>query len=286
MIKSPGKVTLADVPQDLDVIDEQDGVLWAGDLCLRLAQNRDEIRAAQALRYKIFYREMNARPTPEMAHTQRDFDRLDDVCDHLLVIDTNRAGGDAVVGTYRLITRPVAMRNGGFYSASEYDVSCIEAYPGEVLELGRSCVDAAYRNGTTMQLLWRGIANYAFANGIDLLFGCASLHGTDVQQLQLQLAYLYHYHLSDPDLRPVALKDRFVDMNMLDKDDIDIKQATLELPPLLKGYLRVGAKIGLGAVVDWQFGTTDVCIILKTELMSGKYAKHYRRSNPEPQQIM
>lgn len=247
----------------------------AGDLIVRLAEDEEEISAAQRLRYRIFYNEMRAKASPDMERLERDFDSLDAYCDHLLVIDSSR---DTVVGTYRLITRKMAIAHGGFYTASEFDISCLEAWPGEVLELGRSCVDAEYRTGGTMQLLWRGLAAYVFTHGIEVMFGCASLPGVDVERLKRPLAYLHHYHLAPADRRPRAVAPRCVSMDRIPADAIDPKEALAELPPLLKGYLRVGGGVGEGAVIDWQFNTTDVCIVVKTELVTDKYIKHYRRS--------
>jgi len=213
-----------------------------------------------------------------MALVQRDFDDFDAVCDHLLVIDRAKgAGADGVVGTYRLIRREAALRFGRFYTAAEYDISRLAAYPGELLELGRSCVEAASRNRATMQLLWRGIAAYVFHYGIELMFGCASLPGTDPDALALPLSYLYHHHLAPPELRARALPERFVDMNRLAKESVDPALALPLLPPLIKGYLRLGGFVGDGAVIDHQFNTTDVCVVVKTDLVTEKYYRHYER---------
>jgi putative hemolysin len=213
-----------------------------------------------------------------MAALRRDFDIYDTLCDHLLVIDHSRGSGpDGVVGTYRLIRRTAAARIGQFYSSEEYDISRIEEYPGEVLELGRSCVDQAFRNRPTMQLLWRGIAAYAYQYDIRLMFGCASLPGTDPEALAVPLSYLYYHHLAPPALRPVALPHRYVDMRLLEDYEINPRTAINELPPLVKGYLRLGGFVGEGAVIDHQFGTTDVSIVVKTEYITDKYLKYFER---------
>lgn len=246
----------------------------AGSQVIRLANSAAELDAAQALRYRVFYDEMGAKPDAQMQATRRDFDKFDTMCDHLLVVDAERKD-DPVVGTYRFIRREHARTAGSFYSASEYDITKLASFPGTVLELGRSCVDAGYRNRATMQLLWRGVSEYVNAYGIDLMFGCASLPGTDPQQLAVQLSYLYHYHLAPEALRATALPHRKVEMNLLPKEAIDPKRALASLPPLLKGYLRVGGFIGDGAVVDHQFNTTDVCIIVKTDLIEERYTRHY-----------
>ncbi len=247
----------------------------AGNQIIRLASSANELDAAQALRYRVFYDEMGAHPLPEMAAAQRDFDRYDSACDHLIVVDQQRPHDTQVVGTYRIMRREHARAAGGFYSASEYDISKLTSFPGVVMELGRSCVDAAYRDRATLNLLWRGIAEYLNAHSIDLMFGCASLPGTDAEQLAVQLSYLYHYHLAPETLRTKALPERFINMNLLPKEDIDPKRALASLPPLLKGYLRVGAFVGEGAVIDHQFNTTDVCVIMKTEMIAGRYTRHY-----------
>lgn len=254
------------------------GELRAGHLGVRLAEADADIDAAQALRYRVFYEEMAATPSAKMAASRRDFDAFDPHCDHLLVIDHERSdGSEAVVGTYRLIRREAAERKGGFYSAGEYDISKLLAYPGEILELGRSCVDAAYRNRPTMQLLWRGIAAYVFRHDIELMFGCSSLPGTDVQEQAKKLAYLYHYHLAPPALRPRALEKFYVDMNLMAEPDIDARATLASLPPLIKGYMRLGGFVGDGAVVDEQFNTVDVCVVVKTDLVTEKYVRHYER---------
>ncbi|HSV28746.1 MAG TPA: GNAT family N-acyltransferase [Candidatus Omnitrophota bacterium] len=246
---------------------------------VRLAASADEIAAAQALRYRVFYDEMGARPTPEMAAARSDFDDFDTVCDHLLVIDPAKGkGGAGVVGTYRLIQRKVGEKFGRFYTAGEYDIAKILDKGGNFMELGRSCIDTAYRNRSTMNLLWAGIANYVWDRGIDLMFGCASLPGTEPDKLATQLAYLYHYHLAPDEICPRALPDLYVDMRLKAKDEIDPRRAVRELPPLVKGYLMLGGFIGDGAVIDHQFNTTDVCVMVKTELVTDKYVKHYDRS--------
>jgi putative hemolysin len=250
----------------------------AGDFEVRLAENAAEINAAQALRYRVFYDEMKARPTAEIAATRRDFDPFDEVCDHLLVLDRRRGEGpQGIVGTYRLIRRPAAAKIGRFYSSAEYDIQPMIDYPGEVLELGRSCIEKDARNTATMQMLWRGIALYAFHYNIQVMFGCASLPGTDPAQHALPLSYLYHHHLAPPDIRVRALASRYVKMDTLAPGTYDERKAMARVPPLIKGYLRLGGFVGDGAVIDPEFNTTDVFIIVKTELVTEKYIRHYER---------
>ncbi len=254
----------------------------SGNLQVRLAATAAEIDAAQALRYRVFYEEMGARPSPETAALRRDSDVYDGVCDHLLVIDHARgSGAEGVVGTYRLIRRGAAARQGRFYSAAEYDLERIETYPGEILELGRSCVDLSARNRPTMQLLWRGIAAYVWHHDIALMFGCASLPGIDPAALAMPLSYLHYHHLAPPEIRPRALSERYTEMCRLAANEVDPARGLAELPPLIKGYLRLGGFVGDGAVIDHQFNTTDVCIVVKTDLITDKYYRHYERQARE-----
>jgi len=254
----------------------------SGNLEVRLAENSAEIDAAQALRYKVFYEEMSAKPTKEMLAAKRDYDQFDAYWDHLLVLDHSKNKViDKVIGTYRLNRKSQAKNNTGFYSSGEYDIQSLLRYPGEILELGRSCVNSKYRNGQTMQLLWRGIANYVFYYDIKIMFGCASFPEVSQKLIKLPLSYLHHYHLAPKKIRPVALNDRYINMDSVPKKDINIKEARRLVPPLVKGYLRVGAYIGDGAVLDQQFGTTDIVIVLKTDQVTRRYRSHYELDKPD-----
>lgn len=252
---------------------------------VRLARSQDEIEAAQRLRYKVFYEEYKAKPTSEMAAVRRDIDAYDAVADHLIVIDHSIISPDErIVGTYRLLRQEAAARHGCFYTSDEYDISPLLRSRSSLLELGRSCVLAEYRTRPVLQLLWQGITGYMLDHNIELMFGCASMHGTDLQSLAEPLSYLHHFHRETDDLCPRALEQRYVDMNLIPKDQIDQKSAFIALPPLIKGYLRLGATIGDGAVIDEQFNTTDVCIILPMSRVSERYRKHYVRKANRPAQ--
>ena len=250
----------------------------AGDFEVRLAQTAAEIEAAQALRFRVFYEEMSAQASPEMKALGRDFDPFDEVCDHLLVLDRRRGEGpEGIVGTYRLIRRSAAAKMGRFYSSAEYDIQKMIDYPAEVLELGRSCIARDARNTATMQMLWRGIALYIYHFDIKVMFGCPSFPGTDPAQHALAMSYLYHHHLAPPEIRVRALPERYVNMNMLEPGSYDARKAMARVPPLIKGYLRLGGFVGDGAVIDPEFNTTDVFVIVKTELVTEKYIRHYER---------
>ena len=251
----------------------------SGQLDVRLATSEAEIAAAQALRYQIFYDEMGAAPSQAMIASRRDIDSYDAICDHLLVIDHGMPGdGPHVVGTYRLLRQVVAQMNHGFYSAGEYDLSPLiaqSAEGGQLLELGRSCVAPAYRNNTTITLLWRGIASYLQTHAIGHMFGCASLHGADPKVHAAELSYLYHHHLAPPELRARALAEHYVPMNRMPPLAYDQRLTAKALPPLVKGYLRVGAMIGDGAFVDPQFNTVDVFVVMPVERITKRYAGRF-----------
>lgn len=244
---------------------------------VRLTRSQDDIAAAQRLRYQVFYEEMAAQPSPEMARLGLDFDQFDRLCDHLMVFDRSRPEGKQVVGTYRLLRRAMAEMHGGFYSASEYDLQPMldNASSGGLLELGRSCVHRDYRTNATIQLLWRGISTYVADHGISFMFGCASFPGIDPQQHAQALSYLHANHLPPQHYRVRALPSRFVPMNLLPPEQINPRAALHALPPLIKGYLRLGAYIGDGAVIDHQFGTTDVFILLPVDRIAPKYQNRF-----------
>lgn len=246
------------------------------DISIRLVQDEAELHAAQNLRYKVFYEEYSAIPTEEMTRLERDFDEYDPIADHLIVTD-KRDGEEVIVGTYRLMTQEKAQKHGHFYTSGEFDLQKLMDSDLSIMELGRSCVMPNYRAGSVLQLLWQGIADYVSENNIDIMFGCASLHSTDLDALAQPLSYMYHNHLASEDIRPKAIEGRYIDMNILPADQINAKAVFSDLPPLIKGYLRVGASIGDGAVIDPQFNTTDVCIVAHTHHVTARYRKHYER---------
>jgi putative hemolysin len=257
----------------------------AGSLEVRIAETMEEIAEAQRLRYRVFYEEMSAIPTPQMRAERRDFDRYDEFCDHLLVVDRNLRdahGRGGVVGTYRLLRGEVAALHGGYYTSSEYDLApMVHANPPgtRFLELGRSCTLKAYRSRPiTMQSLWRGIILYNDHHNIDVMFGCGSLPGTDPDALAVQLSYLHHYHRAPESCRLRARPELYIEMNRMPKDAIDPKAALRKLPPLVKGYVRSGSFIGDGAVIDRQFGTTDVLIYFPVPRLDIRWRSRYSRN--------
>ena len=255
-----------------------------GALEVRLARSAAEVRAAQALRYRIFYGEMQATADPRTFLRRRDVDAFDRYCDHLLVLDHDdveirrfRRARPRIVGTYRLLRQEVAARHGGFYTAGEFAIEpLIARHPGlEFLELGRSCVMKPYRSKRTVELLWQGIWAYVLNHGVDAMIGCASFEGTDPDALALPLSFLHHHASAGGDWRVEARPERAVSMNRLPIEAVDMRAALAAMPPLIKGYLRLGAMVGRGAVVDRPFGTTDVMIVLPVDRISERYVRYY-----------
>lgn len=251
-----------------------------GSLEVRLASSPAEIRRAQELRYHVFFEETPACADPRAQRLRRDADRFDRHCEHLLVIDHDPAlhgGRPKVVGTYRLLRGDVARRRGGFYTASEFNIApLVERKPSlRFLELGRSCVLASHRNKRTAELLWHGAWSYVLAHGVDVMIGCASLRGTDPHRLALELSFLHHFARAPTEWRVEAHDHLFVEMDRLPASAIDARAAFRALPPLIKGYLRLGAFVGDGAVIDRRFGTTDVCVILPVAAIRSRYVEHY-----------
>lgn len=240
-----------------------------GSLRAFTANSDNDLLRSQQLRYQIFFEEMGAEPSPEMRTQKRDFDEYDEFCDHLLIEDTI---AKKIVGSYRILRRSQLPAGMNFYTAKEFDLSKpLAHFKGEVMELGRACVDINYRDRATIQLLWRAIGEYSAKYDIELMFGCGSFSGADFVSHAPALSYLYHNHLAPAEFRPNAVTENFKPINLLPMDKIDAKRTLASLPPLIKGYLRLGGFIGDGAYEDHESNTTDVCIVLRMETLSQKY---------------
>lgn len=250
-----------------------------GTLETRLARSAREIDAAQAVRYRVFVEEMNATLAPDAMRSRRDVDLYDAICDHLLVVDNGIEGEieDQIVGTYRLLRQQVAFANDGFYSASEFDIAPLLArHPDkQFMELGRSCVLPQYRTRRTVELLWQGNWAYSLKHGMDAMFGCASFPGIYPEEHALALSFLHHTVATKGDWTVAARPELRRNMDLMPPEAVNARKALTALPPLIKGYLRLGAMIGDGAVVDRAFNTTDVLVVLPIASISDRYVNHY-----------
>lgn len=250
-----------------------------GPMEVRLARNSAEIAAAQEVRFRVFFDELGAKRERVHDLEQRDADRYDSICDHLLVIDTSIEGPESrqIVGTYRLLRQDRAAAGGGFYTSGEFDLdTLIRRHPvRRFLELGRSCVLRDYRHKRTVELLWQGIWAYCNHHRIDVMTGCASLPGTIPAAHAEALTFLYQNCLATDEWRVSALSARHVAMDMMPAEAVSAKSALAALPPLVKGYLRLGAMVGDGCVIDHDFGTVDVLVVLPVERIADRYLQHY-----------
>ena len=247
---------------------------------VRLARDAQEIAAAQRLRYRVFVEELGAKAAGADHALRLERDAHDEVFDHLILVDTTAAGSDPldrVVAAYRLLPGDRAADCGGYYSASEYDLSPILGQGRKLVELGRSCVAAEHRGGLAMHLMWNALAGYVLEREIEILFGVASFHGTDPGPIEMGLSQLYHHHLAPPDLRVTARPEARVEMNRVPADRIDRPEAMAQIPSLIKAYLRLGGLVGDGAWIDSDFNTIDVCLVMDTERMQGRYRDYYTR---------
>lgn len=265
-----------------------------GNLEVRLASTKEDIRRAQQLRYEVFYEEMGAVPSTIARMRRRDEDAYDAICDHLLVVDVSTKAGSPgtwssgrrpkVVGTYRVLRQEIAAREHGFYSQGEYDIAPLIAARTprySFMELGRSCVLKEYRNKRSVELLWHGLWTYVRQHKVDVMIGCASFPGTDPDVHAMALSFLHQHALAPPEWRCSAHPHLHVPMNRIPADELDERKALKALPPLIKGYLRLGAFVGDGAVIDHEFATTDVLIILPVEKIDPRYFGHF--GSPEEQ---
>lgn len=250
-----------------------------GSLETRLARNEREIDAAQQVRFRVFVEEMGARLPADAMRRGRDIDAFDAVCDHLLVLDNAIEGDpeDQIVGTYRLLRQETAFANKGFYSASEFEIeSLIARHPDKrFMELGRSCVLPEYRTKRTLELLWQGNWAYAVRHRMDAMIGCASFPGIQPEAHALALSFLHHSCGSKAEWRTEALPELYREMDMMPLEAINPRRALNAMPPLIKGYMRLGAMFGAGAVVDHAFNTTDVLVILPVSSIAGRYINYY-----------
>ena len=245
------------------------------ELSVRLATSEADLRAAQRLRYDVFVDELGG-DGPLVDHEARlERDRFDPFYDHLLLVDEARSG--AVVGVYRLMREDQAARAGQFYSEDEYDLAALRESGRRLLELGRSCLAPAYRGGPGMFHLWQGLASYVAEHGIDMLFGVASFHGTDIARLSAPLSLLHHRHLAPERLRVRARAEHFQPMDLVPEAQIDRRAAMLQVPALIKAYLRLGGFVGEGAFVDRAFNTTDICLVMDTERLSATQRAIYAK---------
>lgn len=236
----------------------------------KIAETAEELLAAQALRYEVFVQELGGNGIMVDHHAGLEQDEFDPFVDHMLVMDNTNG---TLAGVYRLLREDQAILAGKFYSEDEYDLTEIRASGRKLLELGRSCIHQDYRGGTAMFHLWSGLADYILQHSIEVLFGVASFHGTDPSVLANPLSLLRQNHLAPRGLRVRA--KTYQSMDLVPPDALDRRQAMIDMPALIKAYLRLGGCVGDGAFIDYNFNTTDVFLILDTENMNNRQRRLY-----------
>ena len=242
-----------------------------GSIELKIIDDSDQlIHKVKKLRYESFF--------GESGKNNYDSDGFDKLCDHLVAIDKS-ISDDYVVGTYRLLLKPKFVKSEKFYSQSEFNISKLTKEKSlTLLEAGRSCVHKNYRDGTIIKLLWRGLATYIVKNKVDIVFGCASFPSSNHNLFRSQLSYLRHFHSSPHHLKTKPLKQIKAKFTPIETKLLDSNEEFRKLPPLIKAYIRVGAFVGSGAIIDKEFNTTDVLIILEAKKILKKYSKLYLKN--------
>lgn len=232
-------------------------------LSVRIAKSDEEIYEAQRLRYKVFAEECGARLISEEESIDRD--HFDAYCDHLIVRDTET---NEVVGTYRILTSMQSRAAGGFYSQTEFNLSNLSSLCPGLVEVGRSCIHPAYRQGRVISLLWSGLAQYVLARGFDYLMGCASISLSDGGRVARET----YYWLSSTRLSPKEW--RMMPYQPFPLEGV-VEGRHAILPPLIKGYVRLGALICGPPAWDQQFRTADLLMLLSISRMDPRYARHF-----------
>ncbi|MBR6685075.1 MAG: GNAT family N-acetyltransferase [Alphaproteobacteria bacterium] len=249
------------------------------DFEVRLTRNKEERKQVRQLRYSVFVEEEGASATEEQRALGEEYDSYDRFAEYMAVFHNGR-----VVGTYRIIDRNAAEKMGGFYTETEYNLSKIKKYRGNIAEMSRACVEKSYRdNALVMRMLWAGLGEFIVRRKIGIVFGVASFVGTKPARSAQAISYLYYNHLTPLNLRATVLSENFADginpklsrMNILPREFVDEADAKSEMTPLIKGYLRLGATFGRGVFVDAPFNSYDVFVMLETRKMNAVYQKHF-----------
>lgn len=244
---------------------------------VKIAETEEEFHSAHRLRYEVFVKELGS-SGPLIDHKNLlEKDEFDPYFDHLILYDLakHECSTSDVVGVYRLLPHDKALELGRFYSEGEYDLDVLKASGRRMLELGRSCLHQNYRGGSAMYYLWKALSEYVLQRNIEILFGVASFHGTDIAKLSEPLSLLHHNHLAPINLRVRAKDPNSQRMDLVHLNDLNRPKAMIAVPSLIKAYLRLGGVVGEGAYIDRAFNTTDVCLILDTKKLNSRQRSIY-----------
>ena len=247
---------------------------------VRMAQSAWEVREAQKLRYRLLYLERGGRPDELKTSLEADADEWDARAQHVIVLDRSGAA-PKVVGTLRLVATSALADEQRFYTEQAFDLSALRNRFPQMLELGRFCIEASKRHGTILLLIWKYTMQFIVDNRIELMFGCASFPGTNLDEHRDILGYLYQHNLAEEALRPTPRLKNHVQLATFASEEKVFDNATRQLPTLLRGYLKLGARVSDCAIVDPIFNTTFVCIYVEArEMLEGNtpLVRHRRRS--------
>lgn len=234
-----------------------------GDYRIRVAQTNAEVKAAFSLRYKVYYEEKGANCDEQTARLQQDKDQYDDYATQIIVEDLRRDPSDRVIATHRLIFDENIPQGKTFYTAQEFDCQPLFSDHKKLMEIGRVAIHPEYRSGTVLSMIWKYTMALIKDHGVERMFGCGSFTGDDPDKHAHVLSYLYYNHLAPKLLDPVA-KAPSTKMNLLKRSDVDDKKAQESIPPLMRGYLRLGGVVSSTAFIDKDFHMVDTCIFVDT----------------------
>ena len=241
------------------------GSMSAGRYDVRLAQSDEEVRAAQKLRYEVLFKESGGRITKEMLNVGREEDEWDDIAYHVVVVDSKN--DNQVVGTIRLVSNDSLVEGQSFYTEHAFNLDGMRNHYEKTVELSRACVSPEGRGGAILMLLWKFTMQFIEQNDFDVLFGCASFHGTDYHEHTEILSYLHAKHLATPELMPIP-KDSVQSVAIEDfSSEPGSGKNRGKVPTMLRGYLKVGARISDHAIIDPVFNTTFVVIYVDVKEM-------------------
>lgn len=247
-----------------------------GSLSTRLAVNEAELKEAQKIRYKVFCDEFSARQHTKL-DTSLEQEHHDLICDHLLVLDKSDENNPKTVGTQRFLVKQSKDTHLQFRSQTEFDLEDLAARHPEkrFMELGRSCILEPYRSKRTMELMWHGTWSYAVNNKVDVMTGCASFYAQSPEEISLALGFLSTLTSNSPEWQVSATSSNNIAIKQYEKMVTDPKKAIRTLPPLIKGYLRLGAYFSDTVVTDEDFGTIDIAVILPVKNINPRYVSYY-----------
>ncbi len=260
---------MSELSSGIESADQPIPPVAAGRYEARLAENPEEILLAQRLRYQVMYAEKGGRPDLAKIREKADIDEWDRIAHHIVVIDhknESRSGNGNVVGTLRLVSNLMLDEGQPFYTEHAYNLDGLRRHYPSMLELGRFCIDPAGRNGAILLLIWKFAMQFIATRKVDVMFGCASFPGTNIEEHRDVLGYLHRNNLAEPHLMPKPVT-RHIRISEFGSGNAGLEEAVRNIPTLLRGYLKLGARASDTAIIDPVFNTTFICIYVDARNM-------------------